>query len=75
MNTRGSVRLGVLIGDQVSYESYGVVDNMSVPDILSNSFGDTEVKTISTENHTVTLKTGTVIPIHTDVPEEEPQSI
>lgn len=52
--------------------SFGVVDNMSVPVILGSSFGDTEEKTISTEEHTVTPKTGTVVPILRDVPEEDP---
>eukprot|EP00170_Pyropia_yezoensis_P001001 contig_4663_g1005 len=47
---------------------------MSVPVILGNSFGDTEVKTISTEDQTVTLKTGTVIPILREKPEENPAS-
>eukprot|EP00170_Pyropia_yezoensis_P001894 contig_8110_g1898 len=48
---------------------------MSVPVILGNSFGDAEVKTISTEEQTVTLKTGTVIPILRNVQEEDPVSV
>lgn len=55
---RGSVRLGGQVGDQVSYVCFGVIDDMSVPIILGNSFGDTEVKTISCEDQTVTLSDG-----------------
>lgn len=67
---RGSVMLGVAIGDQVSYNCFGVIDNMSVPVILGNSFNDVSTKGISTEKQYVTLKTGTKVPIIRAQPEE-----
>eukprot|EP00170_Pyropia_yezoensis_P001995 contig_8509_g1999 len=48
---------------------------MSVLVIVGCSFGDTEVKTISTEEQTVTLTTGTVVRVLRDVPEEDPVSV
>lgn len=59
----GSVTLGVCVGKQISYISFGVVPNMCVPVILGNTFVDHETKSINSEDQTVTLLSGETVPI------------
>jgi len=51
----GSVCLGVALGGQASYISFGVVDNMSVPAILGASYMDIATKNIATQKQHVEL--------------------
>jgi len=62
----GSVCLGVALGGQTSYISFGVVDNMSVPAILGASFMDSATKNIETQEQHVELLNGTKVPIRRD---------
>jgi len=62
----GSVCLGVALGGPTSYISFGVVDIMSVPDILGASFMDIATKSIVTQEQHVKLLIGTKVPIRTD---------
>ena len=62
----GSVCLGVALGGQTSYISFGVVDNMSVPAILGASFMDIATKNIATLEQHVELLNGTKVPIRRD---------
>jgi len=57
----GSVCLGVALGGQTSYISFGVVDNMSVPAILRASFMDIATKNIATQEQRVELLIGTKV--------------
>jgi len=59
----GSVCLGVTLGGQTSYTSFGVVTNMSVPAILGTSFIDVATKNIATQEQHVELLNGTKVPI------------
>jgi len=63
----GSVCLGVALGGQTSYISFGVVDHMSVPAILGASFMDIATKNIATQEQHVELLNGTKVPIRRDV--------
>ena len=62
----GSVCLGVALGGQTSYVSFGVVDNMSVPAILHASFVDIATKNIATQEQHVELLNDTKVPIRRD---------
>jgi len=62
----GSECLGVALGGQASYISFGVVDNMSVPAILGASFIDIATKNIATQEQHVELLNGTKVPIRRD---------
>ena len=59
----GSVCLCVTLGGQISYISFGVVTNMSVPAILGTSFIDAATKNIATQEQHVELLNGTKVPI------------
>jgi len=59
----GAVCLGVTLGGQTFYISFGVVNNMSVPDILGTSFIDVATKNIATQEQHVELRNGTKVPI------------
>ena len=59
----GAVCLGVTLGGQTSYISFGVVNNMSVPAILGTSFIDVATKNIATQEQHVELLNGTKEPI------------
>ena len=59
----GAVCLGVTLGGQTSYISFGVVNNMSVPAILGTSFIDVATKNIATQEQHVELLDGTKVPI------------
>jgi len=63
---KGSVFLGVALGGQTSYISFGVVDNMSFPAILGASFMDITTKNIATQEQHVELLNGTKVPIRRD---------
>jgi len=58
-----AVCLGVALGGQTSYISFGVVDNMSVPAVLGASFMDIATKNIATQEQHVELLNGTKVPI------------
>jgi len=62
----GSVCLGVALGSQTSYISFGVVDNMSVPAILGASFMGIATKNIATQEQHVELLNGTKVSIRRD---------
>jgi len=62
----GSVCLGVALGGQTSYISFGVVDNTSVPAIQGASFLDIATKNIATQEQHVELLNGTRVPIQRD---------
>jgi len=62
----GSVCLGVALGGQTCYISFGVVDNMSVPAILGASFMDIATKNVATQEQHVELLNGTKVPIQRD---------
>ena len=62
----GSVCLGVALGGQTSYISFGVVDNMIVPAILGTSFMDIATKNITTQEQHVELLNCTKVPIRRD---------
>jgi len=57
----GKVCLGVALGGQNSYISFGFVDNMSVPAVLGASFMDIATKNIATQEQHVELLTGTKV--------------
>ena len=59
----GSVCLGVALGGQTSYISFGVVDSMSVPAILGASFMNVSTKNIATQEQHAELLNGTKVPI------------
>jgi len=59
----GSVCLGVALGGQTSYISFGVVDSMSVPAIQGTSVMDIATKNIATQEQHVELLNGTKVPI------------
>jgi len=59
----GAVCLGVTLGGQTSYISFGVVNNMSVPAILGTSFIDVTTKNFGTQEQQVELLNGTKVPI------------
>jgi len=61
-----SVYLGVALGGQTSYFSFGVVDNTSVPAIQGASFLDIATKNIATQEQHVELLNGTKVPIRRD---------
>jgi len=62
----GSACLGVALGGQTSYNSFGVVDNMSVPALLGASFMDIATKNNATQEQHVELLNGTKVPIRRD---------
>jgi len=62
----GSVCLGVDLGGQTSYISFGVVNNMSVLAILGASCMDIATKNIETQEQHVELLNGTKVPIRRD---------
>ena len=51
----GSVCLGVALGGQTSYPSFGIVDHMSVPAIPGASFMDIATKNTATQEQHVEL--------------------
>jgi len=59
----GAVFLGVTLGGQTSYISFGVVNNMSVPAILGTSFIDVATKNKAKQEQHVELLEGTKVPI------------
>jgi len=63
---RGSVCLGVALGGQTSYISFGVVGNMSVTATLGASFMDIATKNIATQEQHVELLNGIKVPIRRD---------
>jgi len=70
----GSVCLGAALGDQTSYTFFGVVDNMSVPAILSASFMDIAPRNIANQEQHVELLNGTKVPIRRDGARKGPPS-
>jgi len=62
----GSVCLGVALGGQTSYISFGVVDNMNVPAVLGASFMDIAIQNIATQQQHVELLNGIKVPIRRD---------
>ena len=59
----GAVCLGVTLGGETSFIFLGVVNNMSVPAILGNSFLDVATKNIATQERHVEFLNGTKVPI------------
>jgi len=62
----GSACLGVALGGQTSYISFGVVDNMSVPAILGTSCMDIATKSIATQEQHAELLNGIKVFIRRD---------
>lgn len=59
----GTVTLWVTVGTQRVPICFGVVRNMSVPVILGNTFIDHHTRNVCTEDQTVELKNGAILPI------------
>ena len=63
---RDTLCLGVALGGQTFYISFGAVDNMSVPAILGASFMDIATENIATQEQHAELRHGTKVPIRRD---------
>ena len=63
---RDTLCLGVALGGQTFYISFGAVDNMSVPAILGASFMDIATENIATQEQHVEFLHGTKVPIRRD---------
>lgn len=59
----GSLTRGVLVGDQIRDTSFCVVANIAVPVIPESTWTDFESKVISTNDQTISLNSGDVVPI------------